>query len=85
MNGTLQMQPESGPPLSLIQRVTLALVLLCFGGAVSVHAQLADSAPDVAGASGGEACSQGLISSIDIESRPIYDPGSTNIVLTLPR
>ncbi|MDH3423647.1 MAG: hypothetical protein OEN00_11690, partial [Gemmatimonadota bacterium] len=79
MTGTYQMQPESGPPLLLTQRVVLALMLLCFGGAVSVRAQLADSGPNVAAASGEAVCTQGVVSSIDVESRSIFDPGSTNI------
>ena len=79
MTGTYQMQPESGPPLLLTQRVVLALMLLCFGGAVSVRAQLADSGSNVAAASGEAVCTQGVVSSIDVESRSIFDPGSTNI------
>ena len=60
------------------------LAVLSMGGAPSLQAQLAGPPPTGApsdSAAGGSApvCAQGIISSVDVDSRSIYDPASTSI------
>jgi hypothetical protein len=89
MAETFSIQPEymtrptlkRGAPtrVSLVARAAAVLALLGVGNAAAAHAQLANGPPDAAAAGAEPVCGQGIISSIEVDSRSIYDPSSTSV------